>query len=669
MSTKVPVPHSLHWRSFVIPAAILTCLILTGCGKTLTGVPEPGPSPQPRPVLVSVTPASVLKGTTGLVLTLTGSNFLSGTQVNLGGTIIPSHLVSGTTMTANVPDSMLAQPFAAAIMVTTPPPGGGDSNGLSFIVLAAPLLGGITPNAVMAGNPDFTLVASGDMFTPQSVLRFNGIDRVTTFLSSSSLSTIIRSSELNQQNSDIPVTVYEPLVQGTTSTLTFKVLPAPDTPAGAQSINRISVAGDGTQADNYSNFAAISDTARYVAFVSYASNLIAGDTNSLSDVFVRDTCIGATSCSPSITRVSAFADGSQLIAPAAGVSTPLISGNGRIVSYTRILNTGSSQRQDVVLYDSCLGATNYCVPTTNIVLTMAGQTPDADSIAGDLSLDGRFAVIASSATNLLNTDTAHYPGVYLYDSCLGQQPGCAPDMTRVSVNTAGSELNGRSYNPHISGDGRYVVFVSDATNVDGGSAINAIYLRDTCLGTYPGTCSPSTKRISTTSGMPNTTACAYPKMSRDAQLVAFACDLGMPTVTYIGYVARTCIGTNSQCWTGVAETLLTNSNQRIFDALPLAITNGGRVAFPGHVEGLADVRDIFVRQVCVQGTPGCAETTVRVSVPPAGLFTQTDSWTGTLSADGSTVVFTSSFADFVSGDTNGFNDIFLAPLINPLPLQ
>jgi Tol biopolymer transport system component len=68
---------------------------------------------------------------------------------------------------------------------------------------------------------------------------------------------------------------------------------------------RVSVASDGSEADDASDTLAISGDGRYIAFYSDAANLVPGDTNNEPDTFVRDT-----QASTAI-RVSVAADGSE----------------------------------------------------------------------------------------------------------------------------------------------------------------------------------------------------------------------------------------------------------------------------------------------------------------------------------------------------------------------
>src|SRR5436190_2013155 len=78
-------------------------------------------------------------------------------------------------------------------------------------------------------------------------------------------------------------------------------------PAGAAgpTTQRVSVSSTGAQADSSSVIRAVSADGRYVAFPSAASNLVPGDTNGRTDVFVRDRQTGTTS------RVSLSGTGAQ----------------------------------------------------------------------------------------------------------------------------------------------------------------------------------------------------------------------------------------------------------------------------------------------------------------------------------------------------------------------
>src|SRR4029077_16577785 len=116
--------------------------------------------------------------------------------------------------------------------------------------------------------------------------------------------------------------------------------------------SRISVNSNEVQGNEFSQYGSISADGRYVAFLSHASNLVPGDTNSGYDVFVRDRQAGTTQ------RVSVDSAGNQ--APADGGDFPVISGNGRYVafySYAIALAPPGTRGYDIYLHDLQTGVT------------------------------------------------------------------------------------------------------------------------------------------------------------------------------------------------------------------------------------------------------------------------------------------------------------------------
>jgi hypothetical protein len=160
---------------------------------------------------------------------------------------------------------------------------------------------------------------------------------------------------------------------------------------------RISVAPGGADANGVSGSPAF--TGRYVAFTSGATNLVASDSNSAADVFMRDTCIGAESaCTPSTERISLGSDGAE----ANGASSEPLVG----------LPMGSMSGYDY---------------------------------------HGRFVVFASSATNLVAGDSNGVADVFMRDTCRGR-PGCVPSTQRISLTSTGQQIVGQpSGQPHALG--------------------------------------------------------------------------------------------------------------------------------------------------------------------------------------------------------------------------
>jgi Tol biopolymer transport system component len=129
------------------------------------------------------------------------------------------------------------------------------------------------------------------------------------------------------------------------------------------------VGTDGHPGDGDSTSPSISADGRYVAFVSSATNLVDGDTNGVSDVFVRDTCVGARSgCTPSTQRVSVTSDGTQANDTSAPAS---ISTTGRYITFrslaTNLDPASSSNSSGIFLRDTCTGASSGCTPSTQLL--------------------------------------------------------------------------------------------------------------------------------------------------------------------------------------------------------------------------------------------------------------------------------------------------------------
>jgi len=376
----------------------------------------------------------------------------------------------------------------------------------------------------------------------------------------------------------------------------------------------------------------VSPDGRYVAFWSFASNLVPGDTNGLSDVFVRDRATGTTtlisvgdgglqgngsSFDPSISadgRYVAFASDSDNLTPddtdgtydvfvrdrVAGTTTlvasdasresvsPSISGEGRYVAFVSGDRNGNFL--DVFVRDRVLG-------TTTLVSEAAdGSNGNSLSYSPSMSADGRYVAFVSRASNLVPEDTNTAEDVFVRSVAAGT-------TTRASVASDGSQANlyGYSYSPSISADGRYVAFASSASNLvpEDTNAVTDVFVRDRVAG--------ATTRVSVaTDGSQGNSYSHWPSLSADGRYVAFA-------------------------------------------------SNASNLAVPGatHSHGL----NVFVAD-------RLAGTTTQVSVandgsPGNGSELGFSAPYTSISADGRYVAFRSDASNLVSGHTNGAHDVFL----------
>ncbi|MBP2235261.1 Tol biopolymer transport system component [Sinorhizobium kostiense] len=111
--------------------------------------------------------------------------------------------------------------------------------------------------------------------------------------------------------------------------------------------------------------------------------------------------------------------------------------------------------------------------TTRVSVDSAGGQANSGSFESSISADGRYVAFSSNASNLVAGDTNELADVFVHDLQLGT-------TTRVSVDSAGEDANGSSFQCSISADGRYVTFMSEASNLVAGgtNGIRDIFVAD-----------------------------------------------------------------------------------------------------------------------------------------------------------------------------------------------
>lgn len=202
-----------------------------------------------------------------------------------------------------------------------------------------------------------------------------------------------------------------------------------------------------------SHTAAISDNGRYIAFQSFASNLVPADTNEWGDVFVKDRVTGL------VERVSVATGGLQ---GNLGSFDPSISADGRYVTFTSDaanlgLNDTNSGR-DVFLHDR-LSKTTSLVSVSSGVFPLTATQGNQNSYESDISSDGTHVAFTSNATNLTSgADTNNASDIFLRNISAGT-------TSRVSQRW-GNLANGSSNDASVSSTGRYIAYESTASNLD-----------------------------------------------------------------------------------------------------------------------------------------------------------------------------------------------------------
>ena len=279
---------------------------------------------------------------------------------------------------------------------------------------------------------------------------------------------------------------------------------------------RASAASDGTESNGVSTNPSISADGRYVAYHSTATNLVAGDSNGQTDVFVFDRQTSAT------TRVSVITGGAQgctlvgTTCAGAGASTaPSISADGRFVAYqsaATYLASGVPAGDTNAAADIFVTDRTGSFTTTRVsVITGGAQATGASSLPS-ISRDGRFVSYTSASANLVAGDTNGVIDVFVTD-----RQGSLT-TTRVSVATGGAQaVGGGSTASSISGDGTVVAFSSDAITLVAGDTNGAtdVFAHVRASGT--------TARVSVPSGGGQSTGgiSVFPSISADGRLVIF----------------------------------------------------------------------------------------------------------------------------------------------------
>ncbi len=212
------------------------------------------------------------------------------------------------------------------------------------------------------------------------------------------------------------------------------------------SVNTNGAAGNGQSWD-----AKVSADGRFVVFTSLASDLVAGDTNRGTDVFVRDLVANTTTLVSRNLAGNGAGNGQSFDA--------VISANGRFVAFTsdasNLAPGDTNDSTDVFLRD--LAAGNTMLVSLNRFGTASGDLPSEEP---SLSADGRRVAFHSFATDLVANDgNGDTLDVFVRDMVAG-----VTTLVSSTCDGAGSG-SGPSYGPVISGDGVVVVFQTAATDL------------------------------------------------------------------------------------------------------------------------------------------------------------------------------------------------------------
>lgn len=408
---------------------------------------------------------------------------------------------------------------------------------------------------------------------------------------------------------------------------------------GAAVGEMVSLSSSGSQGSVGSFGGSVSSDARFVVFHSDSPEFVAGDTNTTTDVFVRDRFSGTTQ------RVSVSTDGTQGNDVSDGAA---ISADGKFVvfqSYASNLVLGDTNGASDIFMRDLSG-----LVTTRISMGFAGTQPSGPSATPAISASGRFVAFQSSASNIVVDDTNGKADIFVADTATGV-------TVRASLAVDGSQANGSS-DPllSISADGRLVAFSSKATNLVPGYAAGNVYVRDIITGT--------TEVISKLAGggQPNGTS-NRPIISGDGRMVAFksaASDLVPGDTNGFDDI----FVYDRQTGSTVRASVLTDGSQMDAQKSLVSISAEGRyVVFHAYDSQNPDGTtnygrsSIYVRDM-QHGV------TARVSQAADGSPIDGLATVGSISGDGKYVAFSTVASNVVLLDLNGVSDVFLAN--NPL---
>lgn len=435
--------------------------------------------------------------------------------------------------------------------------------------------------------------------------------------------------------------------------------------------SRVSVSSDGWQTNHNSFHPFISaDGLKYVAFYSYANNLVLEDLGAIfgAAIFLRDVQNGTTF------RVSRGYDGSR---PDGNSWSPSISDNNRYVAFrsgaTNLVPGDTNLAVDVFVYDLQNGTTERVNLATGGAQS-SGDTapfdnPDGSTMDGwyppAMSANGRYVAFSSAAADLVPDDNNGMWDVFVHDRQTGT-------TERVSVNANGVEDVRDSEGAAISANGRYVAFrtggqldVNKPTGWGGFPVtypIN-IYLRDRLSGTTTLISTATDGTLSNNNNYP-------PSITADGRYIIFPSSA--KTLAGWDAAANNWVDTNGlddvfvhDRQTGITErvSVATGGVQGNGPSYWGAISDNGRyVTFSSSstdltVDDANGARDVFVRD-------RWTDTTVRVVMAYDGTDPNARSLAPSISSNGEYIAFDSLAGNLIQNDTNNAWDIF--HLLNPL---
>jgi hypothetical protein len=351
-------------------------------------------------------------------------------------------------------------------------------------------------------------------------------------------------------------------------------------------VERISVSSSGEQGISESSNPSISANGRYVAFDSWASNLVGGDTNGFADTFVRDRQSSVT------TLVSVSSSGEQ---GNHNSSNPSISSEGRFVAFvsngSNLVGEDTNGESDIFVHDRQTGMIEM------ISISSSGVQGNDWSRNPFISSDGRFIVYTSKASNLVSGDTNNQEDIFVFDRQ-------RRETERVSVSSSGDQGNHWSRYDSISDDGRFVAFESTASNLVSGDTkgFNDIFVRDRQKKV--------TERVSlSSSGEQGNYVSNNPIISANGRFVIFTSNASNLVSGDTNGYKDIFVHDRQSGITEIVSISSTGEQGDRYSGNPVISTDGRYVAFESFASNLVSGdpniwNEIFIRDRCPDGSCG-----------------------------------------------------------------
>lgn len=370
--------------------------------STMNGAPGGGTSGSvavsvvyPAPQLTSVSPNTMPIQTTpfsNTPVTITGTGFGSQSVLRLGGAVIASTFVSPTQITTNLSNDFLRKLGTLKFSVANPTPGGGTSNVLDLsVVYQVPSISLTTPDSALIGAGGFTLTVNGSGFGSSSVVRWNGTDRSTTFVSTTKLTAAISGTDV-ASGASVSLSVFNPAPGGGSSnTVPFVVREgspiigsiSPAVITAGSAATAITISGTNFRSGATAQWNGQDRTTTLVSATSLTITLTGGDLASPGIGKVTVVNPGASGVSNGMALVTLARGASLAVARTIALThTDLVYDSTRAVLYASVPSSAGASANSIVRIDPASGA---------ITGTLAvGSNPATLAIADD----GSFLYVA-----------------------------------------------------------------------------------------------------------------------------------------------------------------------------------------------------------------------------------------------------------------------------------